>query len=242
MAVPGVEDKAQVGVWDENTGKLVWRPPSAVALCWLRDGSEIALVTRSYSGILERRSWPDDELISGSEVAHRDGWVDRVTASRKNDLIAVRWLEQTKAGVELFTVRRDGDRQLKDRRLRTGESNLIEGPVFSPSGWYLVLAEGVHAWWNHAKEESEPSPGGRFPCGRATIFDTHDGLVRHFPIEATVAAGWFPETEKAQLGLLGIPRFLTSRSFVIDLPTGETRRFSTSGKRASGSGAITSGS
>ena len=135
------DEGSLAGVWDEQTGMLVWAP-RAVAICWLRGGREVAVATEQYATEFERWSWPERERLSSCEVAHREGWADFVTVSPTDELAVVRWIDQTEAGFELVEIHPDGDRQLKRKGYRTGESNLIEGPVFSPSGRFLALSEG----------------------------------------------------------------------------------------------------
>jgi hypothetical protein len=190
------EEGGRAGVWDESTGELIWAP-QAVAICWLRDGSEVALVTEKYSGDFERWSWPSRERLSRSPLTHREGWADRVCVSPKDDLAAVRWIDQTEAGFELVVIRDEGDEQLKGKGWRVGGTNLVDGPT----------------------------EGGRFEAGEAVIFDTRDRSTREFPIEIDVPTGWEPASDEAETGLLGEPQFTTPRSFVISLPTGEERSF-----------------
>jgi hypothetical protein len=221
----GPADGEDAGVWDEQTGKVVWAP-RAVALCWLRGGSEVALVTEQYSGDFERWSWPGRERLSGIPLVHREGWVDHVAVSPRDDLAAVRWIDQTEAGFELVSLGRGGDAQLKGRGWRVGGTNLVEGPVFSPSGRFLALSVGLAGWWRRGDDVDGPSEGGRFEAGQAAVFDTKDGSAHDVPIELDVPAGWEPESEEAQVGLLGEPRFVTAQSFVVPLPTGEELRLS----------------
>lgn len=224
------EEGERAGIWDEQTGELVWAP-QAVAMCWLRDGSEVALVTEQYSGDFERWSWPGRERLSRSPLTHREGWVDRVVVSSKDDLAAVRWIDQTEAGFELVAIRDEGDEQLKGKGWRVGGTNLVDGPVFSPSGRFLALSVGHAGWWREGDDIDGSSEGGRFEAGRAVIFDTKDGSTSEVPIEIEVPAGWEPGSDEAGTGLLGEPRFTTSRSFVISLPTGEARKFGTGARR-----------
>jgi hypothetical protein len=217
------EEGERAGVWDEQTGALVWAP-QAVALCWLRDGFEIALVTDKYAGDFERWSWPDRERLSSSPLTHAEGWVDHAVVSPK-DLAAVRWIDQTEAGFELVAIGNAGDRQLKRKGWRVKGTNLVDGPVFSPSGRFLALSVGNAGWWRQGDEVDGPSEGGRFEAGEAAIFDTKDHSTRAVPIEIEVPAGWEPTSDEAEAGLLGEPHFTTSRSFVILLPTREERSF-----------------
>jgi hypothetical protein len=64
-------------------------------------------------------------------------------------------------------------------------------------------------------------------AGQVTNFDTHDCSARHVPVELDEPPEWEPETEEAQAGLIGVPRFVSARAFVLALPSGEERCFRT---------------
>lgn len=210
------EDRSErAGVWDVRTGKVAWAPADAVAIAWMRAGSEVLVVVDET---LHRLSWPQREPVAACDVPRRggEGWIDAIVVSQNDRLGAVRWFDQTEAGFELVDLRRGGAKHLKGRGYRVAGTNLLGGPVFSPSGRFLVCSEGKADWWED---------GSR--AGQVTIFDTKDSSARHLPVELEVAPGWEPETEEARAGLIGVPEFVSARSFVLTLPTGEERRFRT---------------
>jgi hypothetical protein len=132
-------DEWPCGIWNAETGELV---VPCVAACWLQGLDEVLIVTEEYSGNLERRHWPRNEVLEKTEIAHRKGWVDHVVAAPTTTLAAVRWIDQTEAGFELFGLEERGVRQLERRGYRTGESNLLQGPVLDPSAGLAACTEG----------------------------------------------------------------------------------------------------
>jgi hypothetical protein len=205
----------RAAVWDTRTGKITWAPEGAVAIAWLRGGSELLVV---IDETLHRLTWPEKEPLAACEVPRRggEGWIDRIVVDRQDRLAAVRWLDQTEAGFELVDLRGRGTKHLKRSGYRVAGTNLLDGPVFSPTGRFLVSTEGIDEWWTE---------GSR--AGRVTIFDTRDSSTRHADVELDVPAGWEPGTMEAQAGLIGVPTFVNARAFVLKLPTGEKRRYTT---------------
>ena len=220
----GGSEESHSGIWRVETGELVWQTTAA---CWLPDG-DLLVVTSENAGNLERRTWPGRELRATCPIRHREGWCAAVVAAPSGALAAVRWLDQTASGFELFELADDAIRQSRDRGYRSGESNHVEGPVFSPSSRLAVVSEGWLNWWHGGPEAEadpeDPSPGGTFECGRVTVFDVDTGEVRHHVLAVDVPAGFVPQDEAALEGLLPPPRFDTDTTVVVTLATGEERR------------------
>ena len=156
-----------------------------------------------------------------------------MVASPRGDLVAVVWLEQHAGGFELVAVRADGDRQVPGAGYHV-EPNGIGTPVFSPDGRYLVLGCGRDAWWNEGDEygdpdPEQPSPGGRFRLGHVLVRDLDAGVQRELPVEVDLPAGWLPpdphDREVTEDLPIGDAVFEGDRAFVVELLTGERRRF-----------------
>ncbi len=205
----------RAAVWEVRTGKVAWAPAGAVAIAWLRDGSQSLVVV---GDTLQRLTWPGGEQMATCDVlrSRGEGWIDHIVVGRHDRLAAVRWFDQTEAGFELVDLTRRGTRHLKRKGYRVAGTNLLAGPVFSPSGRFLVCSEGRADWWEEGSL-----------AGQVTIFDTRDSSARHVQVELDVAPGWEPDTPEAHAGMIGLPRFVSARSFVVPLPTGEERRFGT---------------
>jgi hypothetical protein len=202
-------DEWPCGIWNAETGELV---VPCVAACWLQGLDEVLIVTDEYSGNLERRHWPGKEVLEKTEIAHREGWVDHVVAAPTTTLAAVRWIDQTEAGFELFGLEKRGVRQLERRGYRTGESNLLQGPVLDPSARLAACTEGRSLWWQENDAEDEaPSPGGMFRAGRLTILDVESGVARHIDLEVELPSGWSRPTTSVAKACSGRRASWTSR-------------------------------
>jgi len=240
----------RAAVWDAQTGALIWNPGVTMALHWLPNGEEIVLlrersaVTRGYPPladsplgdgnwyVLERASWPGRTVVGACKVVLPEGWGNAVTVSPRGDLAAVRWFEQDAAGFVLVALREGGDRQLPDPGYRTAPDNLVQGPVFSPDGRFLVLSCGRGFWWagdDEGEDPTVPASGGRYEIGHVAIYDVREKAAQEIVIEEDVPAGWLPEDPEdlEHNELLGEPRFIAAHEFTVTLPTGTERRFST---------------
>jgi len=232
-------------VWDLETGKIVWKPEGTSAICWSSDGREIYLVTEQYERadehpsavksppqikltyVLERRSWPERELLGTCNLRFRTGWPIGVLASPRNDLIAVNWMEEDCAGFILV------ERQPSDVLCQLhadccfDQSNFTMGPVFSPDGRYLVFVGTRLAWWSPDPEEWEmPAVGGRVLLGEITILDTTTMIADTIDVEEELAAGWLPpDPETAEAYTIGYPEFTGSEEFRVSLPTGNSKTY-----------------
>src|SRR5215211_4849476 len=99
------------GVWDSESGELVW--PTGPA-CWARAGTQILTLTGAQSQTLERRTWPERELVSSCDIVPWACCNERVAASALGDLAAVLWWHQAEGGFELVALDDEhGDRQLQ---------------------------------------------------------------------------------------------------------------------------------
>jgi hypothetical protein len=201
--------KWPVGIWDAKTGELVW---AAGPACWLREGKEVLALGGDRNQTLERRTWPELELVSSCDVVPWACCNERVAASPRGDLAAVLWWHQTEGGFELVGLDdRHGDRQLQ-RGYTTWDSNLLEGPAFSPDGRFVAVSEGRKAWWEHGRER-----------GRLTVVDVGTGAPHHYPISDD-PPGAVEDDEAERYELLGKPLFETPDQVVLSPAFGRTHR------------------
>lgn len=240
----------RAAVWDRTSGKLFWIRENTVALCWLRQGNQVALVRGMYQPepdrpdliasalqsehtyLLERQTWPDHAVISVCDITIPEGWVNRVIVSPRNDIAVVRWFEQDAAGFVLVGLREQGDVQRPDAGYRTAPDNVVQGPVFSPDGHFIVLSCGRGLWWSDGNEDEDPAVparGGRYEIGHVAIYNALNRTVQEILIEENIPAGWRPDNPDNPLRyeLLSEPQFITDTKFIIRLPTGTKRQFST---------------
>jgi hypothetical protein len=245
MRVSGGDERA--AVWSTKSRKIVWQPEGVTALCWTPDGEEVLLVREfyeyqpekhevivtslqsEYSHFLERRSWTDKKPVGQCEIRLPRGWIVNLLASPTGTLVCCVWNDQHEAGIELFSIAGKEVRQLGGRGYDGKHSNLLEGPVFSPDGCYLVLAFGNYAWWSPGDPET-PSLGGQRTVGWVVVGDMRADNYRVKNVQKIVPKGWLPPNDPNDFRhvLLSCPSFTDSDHFKVVLPTGEERSFSVS--------------
>jgi hypothetical protein len=213
-------------VWDLETGELVWRP-KAHSIAWSGDGEKVALLVGEYGDELELRSWPDRELVSRSFVKPWACCNEYVALSPRGDRAAVLWWHQTEGGVNLVAFEEAAARQLA--AYETKETNLLQGPTFSPDGKFVAISEGFVWWWlpdDAENPEVECSLGGSFRRGRLTLLEVDSGSVHHFDAVGEVEAGWQPPHDGWEhFELLGKPRFVSNDEIELEPEFGEPCRF-----------------
>jgi hypothetical protein len=115
----------------------------------------------------------------------------------------------------------------------TRETNVLQGPTFSPDGRFVAISEGFHWWWlpeGAEDPEVERSAGGTFRRGRLTLVEVDSGSVRQFDAFGEVESGWMPSHDGWEhFELLGKPRFTASDEVVLEPEFGEPCRFLRSG-------------
>jgi hypothetical protein len=164
----------ECGVWDLETGDLVWRP-KARSISWSEDGAAVALLVGTDGEACELRSWPERELIGKCRVRPWACCNTYVALSPRADRAAVLWWHQSEGGVNLVEITDGAARHLQDRGYTTRETNLVQGPAFSRDGSLVAISEGRIWWWlpdENESAEGKPSPGGRFLRGRVTVVDS----------------------------------------------------------------------
>jgi hypothetical protein len=198
-----------VGVWDAETGNLVWAGGPA---CWLKDGTQVLALQGDRSQALERRTWPDLDLVSSCEVVPWACCNERVAASPRGDVAAVLWWHETEGGFELVALDDlHGDRQL-NRGYTTWDSNLLGGPAFSPEGRFVAVTEGRQSWWEHGRER-----------GRLTVVDVATGAPHHYPVSDDPPEA-VDDSEARRCELLGPPLFVAPDQVVLSPAFGREHR------------------
>ena len=239
----------QAGVWDAETGELVWTPDDAILLAWAHGGARVLVLRRAYqrdpnhppilasplqsgfTNMLERRSWPERRLLGSCQIQLPTGWAFELAGSPGDDLATVTWLEQDCAGFVLVRLGTEsGDIQVEGvGPYGDGyyvQPNLIQGPVFSPDGRYAVASCSLCSWWVPGGDPETPSPGGRMKAGHVAILDTNNMSFSKRDVMTEVSAGWHPPDHG--LGpeeLMGYPEFTDARRFRIRVPTGQVEHF-----------------
>ncbi len=133
------------------------------------------------------------------------GQFEEIVPATDGTLAAVRWSDQTEAGIVLVRLGDDFE-QLGEGWL-TRETNWLDGPVWTADSALLVVTEnplGAGPWWAEREfgeaEDDDRSPGRTFSPGSLVVLDRelHERSRRR--IEVDLPTGWFP-AEDADRGL-----------------------------------------
>jgi hypothetical protein len=131
------------------------------------------------------------------EIRSWTGEFDGVFPAPDGSVAAVRWNDQTEAGLVLVEVASDL-RQL-DAAWDTRATNWLEGPVWWPDSSSLVVVEnpeGAGAWWAEREgeyaDDEDVSPGGTFTPGSLVVLDRDLHELSRARIDVDLPRGWFP--------------------------------------------------
>lgn len=219
-------------VWEKKTGRIVWAPDNAIALAWLNQGTQIAVLSEPphhYEFALF--SWPETHLLQRCPVASPDGWgwMLDLAISPKGDLALCHWVDQTEAGFEFINITAQGVSQDSQAGYFFEGTNDVTRPVFSPDGQLWAFGYKMYEiWWAPDPEDidtfDQPARGGKYPLGALQIFRGKQPLSRTIPLIATLPAGWLPiDPDAEEVLCLGDPVFLDAHHVQIRLPSGETQ-------------------
>ncbi len=121
----------RAGVWDRNTGKLVWAPEDVRALAWLYGGEQVAMLSEEYHRAPDhpaiigsplqreftytffRASWPERGFIDSCGLHFPTGWPTDLVISPRGDLAIVQWHDQGESGLEFVTLEGDRPQQIE---------------------------------------------------------------------------------------------------------------------------------
>jgi hypothetical protein len=198
-------------------------------------GTERRLVISRHHRLLSplQSSWSLRVLDGRKELARCSihswtGEFDRVVAAPDASLAALRWSDQTEAGLVLVDL--VGNPRQLEREWDTRATNWIEGPAWTPDSKLLVLVEnpsGAGPWWSEDQsgeaEDDDVSPGGTFTPGSLAVLDRDLRERFRLQINVELAAGWFP-AEDAERGL-GAPVVVSAEEAVVRVPAHGDRVF-----------------
>jgi hypothetical protein len=217
----------RAGVWNSQTGQLLWSVEGLVTMCWRPDGLEALLIRDDRERLskgqthvhysAELVTWPAAKRIGTCALDFPSGWPGALAYSPSGELAACQWIEQDSSGFEFLAIAGEEIKQL-GRGYKT-QPNLLMGPVFSPDGAYIVSSATEDAWWSGDQEE--PSPGGRMRVGKVVIIDTKEFRPREIEIQADVPVGWRPPDELMKNQMITAPVFVEPGVFQIRIPTGQ---------------------
>jgi hypothetical protein len=240
----------RAAVWSRKSGKIIWRPQNANAICWSSKGDEVLYVWESYQKsaehppiivtplqseytyLFERCSWPDLKFIARCTIKFPMGWPMDIVPSPLGKLACVVWADQGEAGVELVSFLANDTCQLAGQGYYGNWSNLLAGPVFSPDGHFLAFTYGKGVWWSPDGALDTASLGGMQTVGWVVVGDIERKCYREVKVQTNVPEGWLPpDPEDMNYEMLSCPSFINEDCFKVTLPTGEERFFSASRAR-----------
>lgn len=220
-------------VWDRETKRIAWRPERAIALAWLRNGTQIGVLRETSNSPYEFAlySWPEAQLLQSCPVSPPPGWGEMLdlVISPQNDLALCHWIDQSEAGFEFIDIASQGISQDSQARYFLEGTNDVTRAAFSPDGQLWVFGYKMYEiWWVPDPENIEtydqPARGGKYPLGVLQVFRGKQPLARTIPLLATLPAGWLPADPDAEEVLsIGDPVFLDARHVQVRLPSGETQ-------------------
>jgi hypothetical protein len=230
----------RAAIWNTETYRIEWNPANANALCWVEAGDELLVVEehytvdsdrspmlatplqREYTYYLRRLYWPSTEQISSSDLTLPAGWPVDIVPSPDTAIACVVWEDQHKAGIEWVSWSGGRLRNVPGYGY-SRDSNLIQGPVFSPDGDLVAMSYGAGVWWSD--ERHLPSPGGVRRLGWVVVGKPLSGTYQELDVVASVPEGWLPDDpDDIWNEFVSCPRFADDETILVDVPTGEERR------------------
>lgn len=165
--------------------------------------------------------------VARCEIRSRTGEFDGAFPAPDGSVAAVRWNDQTEAGLVLVELV-GAPRQLATE-WETRETNWLDGPAWTPDSKLLVLVEnppGAGPWWAEQDpgeaEDDDVSPGGTFTPGAVVVLDRDLRERFRTRIEVELPPAWFPGDD-ADRGL-GAPLIVSVDEVVVRLPAEGDRR------------------
>lgn len=166
--------------------------------------------------------------VGRCEIRSPMGEFDGVFPSPDGSLAAVRWNDQTEAGLILVELG-DEPRQLAAAWV-TRRTNWLDGPAWTPDSRLLVLIEnppGAGPWWaEHEPDEADDddvSPGGTFTPGSVVLLDRKLSELRRRRVDVDVPRGWFPDDDRDRG--LGASILVDMAHVVVRAPLAGEQRF-----------------
>lgn len=218
-------------VWEKETKRIIWRPDRAVALSWLREGTQIAVLREASDTLYEFAiySWPGIQLLHHCPVSPPPGWGEMLdlVISPQNDLALCHWIDQSEIGFEFIDITPQGVSHDSQAGYFFEGTNDVTRPAFSPDGQFWVFGYKMYEiWWASDPEDidtyEQPARGGEYPLGALMVFRGKQPLPQSIPLIATLPAGWLPTDPDAEEVLyIADPVFLDERRVQVRLPSGE---------------------
>ena len=218
LALFGVKDgpitdtHLRSAVWDSQSGSLVWAPTNTIAMAWLHQGREVALLREGYDPqpemhkvigsplqseftyTWERCSWPEKQFISSCSIIMPTGWPTALTISPCADLATFQWMDQGESGLEFIAISDQGDHQVLQTGLPILEN--VTDLCFRSSGNGFPIGSNLMA------------PPVFSPDGRYIVFAWQDGWKWWAEASRTQGAGnasdFLRKTGTCQIGFVEV--------------------------------------
>lgn len=220
-------------VWEKETKRLVWVPERAIALAWLRSGTQIAVLREAFASPYEFAiyTWPEPQILQSCPVSPPPRWGEMLdlVISPQNDLALCHWIDQSEAGFEFIDITPQGVSHDSQAGYSLEGTNDVTRPAFSPDGQRWVFGYKMYeVWWAPDPENidtyDQPAQGGEYPLGVLMVFQGKQPLPHIIPLIATLPIGWRPADPDAEEVLfIADPVFLDGQHVQVRLPSGETQ-------------------
>lgn len=225
-------------VWSLKSKRIFWRPPSTFAICWAASGTEVLSLRINPNVVgdefgrkgwekwtsLERRSWPDLQLLNGFPVGTEE--YASIIASPVGSLVAI--TEGSQNGFYLILVDYTSTDPSVKPKYENAEMPFTRGPVFSPDGRYLVTIftdlDWVTKFGSWSDGEDQDTDERKIKVGRVLILSTlSDEKREEFLIDELPELWSPPLRDESVMDLIDLPEFQSERAFTVRLPSGLVR-------------------
>ncbi|SRR5260370_1310496 len=223
---------SESAVWEKETKRIVWAPSYAIALSWLKNGTQIAGLFEPEDSTYEFAifSWPEKHLLHTCPVllSMEMGRFFGFRISPSETVALCRWIDQTEFGFECVDITQQGVKQDIPAAYFFEGTNDVSQPAFSPNGQMWACCYKMdEVWWATDPEDpdpEQPARGGEYTIGAMLIFQGKQKPPRTIPLIATIPSGWLPKDPFAEeVLMIADPFFLDDHRIQIQLPSGEVQ-------------------
>lgn len=224
-------EQYESAIWEQKSNRLVWAPSYAIALSWLKRGSQIAGLFEPEDSSFEFTlfSWPERQMLQTCPVviSWGGGRFYDFRISPQETFALCRWWDQTEFGFEWLDITPQAIKQDISAGFFLEGTNEVSQPVFSPNGHLWACAYKMdEIWWATDPEDpdpDQPARGGEYNIGALLIFHGKTRPPQTIPLVATIPPGWLPDKPLEEALMIADPVFLDDYRIQIRLPSGEVQ-------------------
>lgn len=114
--------------------------------------------------------------------------------SPKDPLLVISWSDQGMNGFDWFQVDKSVS-HLEEWGHSESFPWLLDDPVFSPDGRYIVACAGKLGWWSADGDPEHPSAGGKLCCGKILMSRVGTANYAQQEVFTEVPVGWLPRNQ-----------------------------------------------